>query len=142
MCAGIAAPPPFDRTDGPLCSGSQNVKGVAMKRFWTAMAVALCAIFLVAGCNDYGNTFQSPGGAFLSFLSPSQIPSGGGQFTLTPNGSGFVKGTLVQWNGKTCPTTATSGASCTTNITLDVNNNVTSSVIFVVHEAPLVAVVG
>lgn len=90
------------------------------------MAVALCAIFLVAGCNDYGNTFQSPGGAFLSFLSPSQIPSGGGQFTLTPNGSGFVKGTLVQWNGKTCPTTATSGASCTTNITLDVNNNVTS----------------
>ena len=97
-----------------------------MKRFWTAIAVALCAIFLVAGCNDYGNTFQSPGGAFLSFLSPSQIPSGGGQFTLTPNGSGFVKGTLVQWNGKTCPTTATSGASCTTNITLDVNNNVTS----------------
>lgn len=100
-----------------------------MKRFWTAMAVAVCAIFFVAGCNDYGNTFQSPGGAFLSFLSPSQIPAGSGQFTLTPNGSGFVKGTLVQWNGKTCPLSTSSGAStasCTTNITLDANNNVTA----------------
>lgn len=93
------------------------------------MAVALCAIFFVAGCNDYGNTFQSPGGAFLSFLSPSQVPAGSGPFTLTPNGSGFVKGTLVQWNGKTCPLSTSSGAStasCITNITLDANNNVTA----------------
>lgn len=100
-----------------------------MRRFWTAMAVAVCAIFFVAGCNDYGNTFQSPGGAALSFLSPSQIPAGSGQFILTPNGSGFVKGTLVQWNGKTCPLSSGSGAtsaSCTTNITLDSNNNVTA----------------
>ena len=93
------------------------------------MAAALCAVFFVAGCNDYGNTFQSPGGAALSFLSPSQIPAGSGQFTLTPNGSGFVKGTLVQWNGKTCPISTSSGAStasCVTNVTLDTNNNVTA----------------
>ena len=100
-----------------------------MKRFLTAMAVAVCAVFFVAGCNDYGNTFQSPGGAALSFLSPSQVSAGSGQFTLTPNGSGFVKGTLVQWNGKTCPlstSSAASTASCITNITLDTNNNVTA----------------
>ena len=93
------------------------------------MAVAFCGILFVAGCNDYGNTFQSPGGAALSFLSPSQVPAGSGQFTLTPNGRGFVKGTLVQWNGKTCPLSTSSGAStasCITNITLDANNNVTA----------------
>ena len=106
-----------------------------MKRFWTAMAVAFLAIFAVAGCNDYGNTFQNPGGAFLSFLSPSQIPASTcaststcPAFTLTLNGAGFVKQTLVQWNGKTCPASSTSGATtapCTTTITLDTSNNVT-----------------
>lgn len=109
-----------------------------MKRFWTAMAVAFCAIFLVAGCNDYGNTFQSPGGATLSFLSPSQIPastcaSTSGQscpgVTMTLSGSGFVPQTRVQWNQKTCPISTSSGAStasCVTNITVDANNNVTA----------------
>ena len=110
-----------------------------MKRLWTAMAVVICAIFLVAGCNDYGNTFQSPGGASLSFLSPSQIPastcssSSSGQscpsFTLTLIGNGFVPQTKVQWNGKTCPVSTSSNAStaaCVTNVTLDTNNNVTA----------------
>ncbi len=46
-----------------------------MKRSWTALAVALVAIVAVAGCNDYGNTFQNNTGAILSFLSPSQIPA-------------------------------------------------------------------
>jgi IPT/TIG domain-containing protein/WD40 repeat protein len=104
-----------------------------MKRFWTAMAVVLCAVFFVVGCNDYGNTFQSPGGASLSFLSPSQIPActstSCSGFTLTLNGGGFVPQTRVQWNGKTCPISTSSGAStasCITNVTLDANNNVTA----------------
>lgn len=89
-----------------------------MRRFWTAMAVALCAISLVAGCNDYGNTFQSPGGAVLSFLSPSQVPacvatSGTtcSDLTLTLNGSGFVAKTIVQWNGKNLATTVPTDSS-------------------------------
>lgn len=109
-----------------------------MKRFLTAMAVAAFAIFVVAGCNDYGNTFQSPGGAFLSFLSPSQIPASTCAststqtcpgFTLTLTGSGFVAKTLVQWNGKTCPSSSSATAAtaaCTTTVTLDVNNAVTA----------------
>lgn len=108
-----------------------------MKRSWTALAVTLLAIFAATGCNDYGNTFQSPGGATLSGLSPSQVPacvSTAGTsctgFTLTMIGSGFVKQTLVQWNGKTCPASSSSnsGATCTTTVTLDTNNNVTSVV--------------
>jgi hypothetical protein len=106
-----------------------------MKRSWTALAVALLAIFAATGCNDYGNTFQVPGGATLTGLSPSQVPAcvttGGTQctgFTLTMIGSGFVKQTLVQWNGQTCPASSgsNSSASCTTTVTLDTNNNVTS----------------
>ena len=82
------------------------------------MAVAVCAILSVAGCNDYGNTFQSPGGAFVSFLSPSQIPacvatSGTtcSDLTLTLNGSGFVAKTKVQWNGKNLVTTVPTDSS-------------------------------
>ncbi|HYL84883.1 MAG TPA: IPT/TIG domain-containing protein [Candidatus Angelobacter sp.] len=111
-----------------------------MKRYWTALAVALVTIFAVAGCNDYGNTFQNNTGAFLTFLSPANIPAcvpapatpcpgftatvnGSPAFTITMNGSGFVAQTRVQWNGKTCPT---SGGTCTTTVTLDANNNVLS----------------
>jgi len=48
---------------------------------------------------------------------------------LTLNGGGFVPQTKVQWNGKNCPVSTSSGAStaaCITNITLDANNNVTA----------------
>jgi len=75
-----------------------------MKRFWTAMAVALTAIFAAMGCNDYGNTFQVPTGASISALSPSNISAGSPQFTLTVTGGGFVAKTVVQWNGQTIPT--------------------------------------
>jgi hypothetical protein len=76
-----------------------------MKRFWTALAVALAAIFAAAGCNDYGNTFQVPTGASITSLSPSNMPAGSAQFTLVVNGGGFVAKTVVQWNGATIPTT-------------------------------------
>ena len=76
-----------------------------MKRFWTALAVALMAIFAVAGCNDYGNTFQNNTGALVTFLSPGQVSAGNADFTLTVNGSGFVLKTVVQWNGKSLATT-------------------------------------
>ena len=76
-----------------------------MKRSWTALAVALMAIFAVGGCNDYGNTFQNNTGALVSFLAPAQISAGNGDFTLTVNGQGFVLKTVVQWNGKPLATT-------------------------------------
>jgi len=85
-----------------------------MKRSWAALAVALVAIFAVAGCNDYGNTFQNNTGASLAFLSPPRISAGHGDFTLTIQGAGFVLKTVVQWNGKplvtTVPTDSTGAA--------------------------------
>src|SRR6202011_5196995 len=64
---------------------------------------ALVAIFAVAGCNDYGNTFQNPTGASIGSLSPSNVPAGSPDFTLTVTGGGFVAKTVVQWNGNTIP---------------------------------------
>ena len=88
-----------------------------MKRSWTAMAVALTAIFAAMGCNDYGNTFQVPTGASISTLSPSNISAGSPQFTLTVTGGGFVAKTVVQWNGQTIAT----------QVQTDANNNVGGS---------------
>jgi hypothetical protein len=82
-----------------------------MKRFWTALAVVAGSVFAAVGCNDYGNTFQVPTGAALTSLSPSTVPAGSATFTLTLNGSGFIKNTVVQWNGKTISTTLTTDSA-------------------------------
>jgi hypothetical protein len=78
-----------------------------MKRFWTALAVALISILAVAGCNSYGNTFQANTGASVAFLSPSNISAGSPDFTITINGGGFVAKTYVTWNGQKLNTTVT-----------------------------------
>jgi hypothetical protein len=75
-----------------------------MKRFGAACALALAVICLTAGCNDYGNTFQSPTGASILSLAPANASAGSGTITLNVFGNGFVTGTVVQWNGKTIPT--------------------------------------
>jgi len=85
-----------------------------MKRSWTALAVSLITLFVVGGCNDYGNTFQNNTGAALTFLSPSQTHAGSSSFSLLANGTGFVAKTVVFWNGKALPT----------NVALDSNGNV------------------
>jgi WD40-like Beta Propeller Repeat len=94
-----------------------------MKRFWTALAVAVMAIFAVAGCNDYGNTFQNNTGATITSVSPAQASAGNADFTLTVNGIGFVLKTVVQWNGKSLATTVpvdSTGAALTTIVTATV----------------------
>jgi hypothetical protein len=88
-----------------------------MKGFGAVCAVAFAAIFLIAGCNDYGNTFQSNTGASLTAISPSIVSACGSNcsdLTITLFGGPFVTQTVAQWNGKNLATTAT----------LDANSNV------------------
>jgi len=93
-----------------------------MKGFWTALAVTAASLFAAMGCNDYGNTFQVPTGAAISSLSPSTVAAGSATFTLTINGAGFIKNTVVQWNGKTIPTTLqTDSAGNVTGVTATVD---------------------
>src|SRR6266404_5539184 len=94
-----------------------NIKGVLMKRFAAVCVLAFAAIFLFAGCNDYGNTFQGNTGASLTAISPSVISavgSNGSDLTITLFGGPFVTKTVAQWNGKNLATTPT----------LDANSNV------------------
>lgn len=95
-----------------------------MKRYGVACVLALALIFLTAGCNDYGNTFQGNTGASLRSISPSIVNAGTPAFTLTLFGAGFVAKTVVQWNGKTIPTTVTTDSngnvlSVTATVTAD-----------------------
>ncbi len=86
----------------------------------TGFGFALLGVILaIAGCNDYGNTFQSPTGAAIGFLAPSTASAGAPGFTLTVNSpsGGFVTQTVVQWNGKTIPTTYVSASSVTATVT-------------------------
>src|ERR1043166_6136520 len=84
-----------------------------MKRFGAVCVLAFAAVFFVAGCNDYGNTFQGNTGGSLTSISPSIVSAGSGAFTLTLFG-GFVATTVVQWYGNKLVTTPV----------LDANSNV------------------
>lgn len=88
----------------PRCARGSG-EGLFMKRFGAALAVALVALCVVAGCNDYGNTFQRNTGALLTSLAPNSVTAGGPDFTLRVMGAGFVAKTVIQWNGKTIATT-------------------------------------
>jgi hypothetical protein len=90
-------------------------------RSLSLLAAIAASLVALSGCNDYGNTFQSPTGAPISFLAPSQANAGGAAFTITvssPSG-GFVAQTVVQWDGKTIPTTVVSAASVTATVSAD-----------------------
>src|SRR5262249_42432026 len=80
-------------------------------------ALAIAAIF-AGGCNDYGNTFQNPTGAPINFISPSDAVAGSSDFTLTVTSTagGFVAKTVVQWNGKTIPSTYVSPTTMTATV--------------------------
>lgn len=85
-----------------------------MKRFGAVCILALATVFLAAGCNDYGNTFQANTGGSLTSISPSIVSAGNGGFTLTLFGGPFVTTTVVQWNGNKLVTTPV----------LDANSNI------------------
>jgi len=85
-----------------------NGEGDSMKRSWTALAVALFALGMIAGCNNTNNSIQSSTGASITTLSPSGVVLGSADFTLTVTASqfnGFPSATVVEWNGQKLATT-------------------------------------
>jgi hypothetical protein len=61
-------------------------------------------------------TINNPAPAITS-LSPSSATADGGAFTLTVNGTSFVSGSIVKWNGSDRTTTYVSGTQLTAAIT-------------------------
>jgi hypothetical protein len=49
-------------------------------------------------------------------LVPMTLPPGGSSFTLTVNGTGFVSGSVVDWNGAPLATTFVSGSQLTASV--------------------------
>jgi WD40-like Beta Propeller Repeat len=94
----------------------------AAKVSLSLLIAVIASLFAASGCNDYGNTFQSPTGVQTAFIAPSQANAGGAAFTLTvsgtedSNGNGFVTQSVVQWNGKTIPTTYVSANVLTATV--------------------------
>src|SRR5262249_61099670 len=80
-----AAPPDFGRLPspypGPVLTG--------LAQHWSMYATV---------------TLATPG-PILTSLSPNSAAAGGAAFTLTVNGSNFVAGAVVQWNGAARTTT-------------------------------------
>ncbi|MGD0908568.1 MAG: Ig-like domain repeat protein, partial [Candidatus Acidiferrales bacterium] len=52
----------------------------------------------------------------ISSISPNAVPAAGGAFTLTINGTGFVSGSVVQWNGAARTTTFVSQTQLTASL--------------------------
>ena len=85
-----------------------------MKRFGAVCVLAFLGIFLIAGCNDYGNTFQGNTGASLTAISPSIVSActtNCSDLTITLFGGPFVTQTVAQWNGNNLATTPTVDAN-------------------------------
>ncbi len=61
-------------------------------------------------------TSNGTGNPTLTSLSPNTIASGSAPFTLTVNGTNFVSGYTVQWNGASRPTTFVSATQLTAAI--------------------------
>ncbi len=107
-----------------LSGGSASVAGnFAFTTSSTAPGVGTASqsvTFTPTSATDYNNvkgsvnvTVNSVNAPKLTSLSPaSTIPEGSG-FTLTVNGSGFVSGSKVQWNGSPLTTTYVSATQLT-----------------------------
>jgi len=72
----------------------------------------------IAGCGGYGSNNMGGGGGAPSItsLSPNMTNAGDPAFTLTVNGTNFVNGSVVRWNGSNRTTTFVSGTGLTASI--------------------------
>lgn len=85
------------------------------------MLASLGTAFLLSACGGGGGSGSSgppPNPApTVSSLSPSSATAGGAAFTLTVNGTNFIAGSNVDWNGSSRTTTYVSSTQLTAAIT-------------------------
>ncbi len=70
-----------------------------------------------AGASSAGTTFPINGPPAITSLSPSSAAVGGAAFTLTVNGTGFLSGDAVSWNGAALTTKFVSATQLTAAVT-------------------------
>jgi hypothetical protein len=84
------------------------------RRCLISLGILLSLTLMLAGAPTQAQTNPSP---FLYPLYPAATAPGGPAFTLTVNGTGFVSGAVVNWNGSPRPTTFVSNSKVTAAIT-------------------------
>ncbi len=82
----------------------------APRTVWLVFATIVAGVALLAGCggSDGKNKQASNPVPMLSSMAPTTAPAGSSALTLTLNGSGFVAGSIVHWNGSPRTTTYSS----------------------------------
>ena len=70
-----------------------------------------------SGASSNGVNFAINGPPTISSLSPTSAPAGGAAFTLTVNGTGFLSGASVTWNGTALTTKFVSVTQLTASVT-------------------------
>jgi IPT/TIG domain len=126
---------PGSRDEGKRQTADQNSGIVRARCTPIFLALTFSVLLAFAGCGGGGS---SPSGSFggtnnpvpsLTSISPNTTAAGGGAFTLTVNGSNFVSGSRVRWNGSLRTTTFQTSTRLTATITsADISSTGTASV--------------
>lgn len=100
--------------------------------FVTLSAILIGLTLLTATASAQSN----PQPLLYQSISPLSTPPGGPAFTLIVNGTGFVQGAVVQWNGSPRSTTFISGSSVQAAITAADVAKASTAYITVLNPAP------
>src|SRR5690349_5385083 len=77
---------------------------------------ALVILFLASALSSVAAATNNPIPYVNARLVPDSASPGGAGFTLTVNGTGFVSGATVRWNGSARTTTFVNGSQLTATI--------------------------
>ena len=86
------------------------------------LTAAAGVLLLMLSCSKSGTTTGNGGVPgtnplpVLNSIAPNTAVAGGSSFTLTVNGSGFVNGSTINWNGASYTTVFISAAQLTASI--------------------------
>jgi hypothetical protein len=115
----------------------ERVAGCGRCTFWGTL---LFLAFGASGCGGGGSSNSTPPPTnpvpTISSISPASATAGGSAFALTVNGSNFVSGATVDWNGSTRSTTFVSASQLTATIASGDIASVGTGNITVVNPAP------
>ena len=81
-------------------------------RKWIIVALVACG--LASACSEYNTNLSiQTSSSTLTFVSPQTATAGGGGFTITANGTGYISGAIILWNSTQLTTTFVSATQLT-----------------------------
>ncbi len=116
VCYWFLDAPSWISAPTELLTGSQTVNITAGANPGPlALSGALTTYGLVSNLS-IPVTQAAPGAVTISSLAPASVAAGGPAFALTVNGSGFVSGASVRWNGSALTTTFVNSGQLTASV--------------------------